>query len=129
MYDTKFECRYHREDVFLDSDDITDDEKLFIRDILYKEDLLSILNIDFDDYDDLFQNVISELYNKIKDYGPLKENMKKIAGLLLSDDEETGLTILYSYDYMHVTHKCISEYLETGKISEKNIKLLNEICK
>ncbi len=57
MYDTKFETRYHRDDVFLDTDNVNEHEKCFIRDILYKEDLLNIFSIDhFDDFH-TFSNV------------------------------------------------------------------------
>ncbi len=130
MYDTKFECRYHRDDVFLETDNVNDYEKCFIRDVLYKEDLLNIFSIDhFDDDFDIFANFISELYSKIKDCLPLNECMKKMAGKVISEDPQTGLCILYSYDYMYITHKCVSEYLENGSLSEENIKLLEEIPK
>jgi len=129
MYDTKFECRYNRDDVFLETDEVTDDEKSFIRNILYKEDLLNIFFIDFNDEFDVFINVINELYIKIKDYIPLKECMKKMAATIMSEDEQSGLLIMYSYDYMYISHKCISEYLERGFLSEENMKLLCEISK
>jgi len=130
MYDTKFECRYHKDDVFLETDKVNNYEKSFIRDILYKEDLLNIFSIDYydDDYDS-FSNVIDELYSKIKDYIPLKECMKKMAAKVLSEDLQTGLCILYSYDYMYITHKFVSEYLDTGSISEENMNLLCKISK
>lgn len=127
MYDTKFECRYHKDDVFLETDNITDDEKTFIRNILYKEDLLNIFLIDFNDDFDVFTNVITELYEKIKYYLPFKECMKKMAETIMSQDEQSGLVIMFSYDYMYITHKCISEYLESGSVSEENIKLLYNI--
>jgi len=129
MYDTKFECRYNRDDVFLETDEVNDDEKSFIRNILYKEDLLNIFFIDFNDEFDVFINVINELYMKIKDYIPLKECMKKMAATIMSEDEQSGLLIMYSYDYMYISHKCISEYLEGGFLSEENMKLLCEISK
>lgn len=128
MYDTKFECRYHRDDVFLETDKVNNYEKTFIRDILYKEDLLNIFLIDYYDDDfDLFSSVISDLYNKIRDCLPLEECMKKMAAKIMSEDLHVGLCILYSYDYMYITHKCVSEYLDTGTISPENIKLLQEI--
>jgi hypothetical protein len=130
MYDTKFECRYHKEDVFLESDNVNENQKAVIRDILYKEDLLNIFSIDcFNDDFDTFSNVISELYIKIKDCLPLTECMKKMAAKIMSEDQQLGLCILYSYDYMYITHKCISEYLDTGSISTENMKLLDEISK
>ena len=99
MYDTKFECRYHRNDVFLESDKVNNYEKTFIRDILYKEDLLNIFLIDYYDEDfDVFTDVITELYSKLKECLLLKECMKKMAAKVLSEDLQTGLCILYSYD-------------------------------
>lgn len=127
MYDTKFECRYHKSDVFLQTDQVTDEEKNFIRNILYKEDILNIFLIDFNDDFEIFNNVMNELYEKIKDYLPLKECMNKMAAIIMSQDEQSGLLVMYSYDYMYVTHKCVSEYLETGRISYENMKLLSEI--
>ena len=46
MYNTKYECRYNSDDVFLESDEISNDEKNYVRDILYKEDLMNIFEID-----------------------------------------------------------------------------------
>ena len=129
MYDTKFECRYHKDDVFLETDDVIDEEKEFIRNILYKEDILNIFLIDFNDDFEVFNMAINELYDKIKNFLPFKECMKKMAATIMSEDEQSGLIILYSYDYMYITHKCVSEYLDVGSLSEENMKLLDEISK
>jgi hypothetical protein len=128
MYDTKFQCRYHKDDVFLETDNVNEDEKWFIRNVLYKEDLLNIFSIyQFEDDFNLFSDSISKLYSKIKYCLPLEEYMKKMAAKIISEDPEVGLCILYSYDYMYITHQCVSEYLESGSISPENIKLLEEI--
>ena len=129
MYNTKFECRYHKDDIFLETDNVTDEEKNFIRNILYKEDLLNIFLIDFNDDFEVFTSVMNELYKKIKNFLPFKECMKKMATIIMSEDEQTGLLLMYSYDYMYITHNCISEYLETGTLSQQNIELLDKICK
>lgn len=126
VYNTKYECRYHKDDIFLETDDISDNEKDYIRDILYKEDLINIFNIDNNDDFETLNQILSEINKKVKDYQPLQECMKKTASILLSENTEIGLFILYSYDYMYITHKCISEYLETGIISQENINLLNK---
>jgi hypothetical protein len=39
-------------------------------------------------------------------------------------DEEFGLTILYAYDYMDLTHLCVSEYLLHGTVNETHISNL-----
>jgi hypothetical protein len=53
--------------------------------------------------------------------------MKSVAGVFMSTDEELGLIILFSYDYLYLSHICISEFLEKGKISEYNILKLKQI--
>ena len=55
--------------------------------------------------------------------------MRKLAGEVMSEDEEVGLIILFSYDFMYQSHKCISELLETNKISDENINLLKILIK
>lgn len=126
MYNTKYECRYHRDDIFLETDDVTDYEKEYIRDILYKEDLINIFNIDNNDNFEELNYILSEINVKVKDYEPLNQIMKKTASILLSENTELGLYILFSYDYMYISHKCISEYLENGFISHDNIELLEK---
>lgn len=124
MYDTKYECRYQKDDIFLESDDITDNEKDFIRNILYQEDLLSILNMNENDN---FDDVMCELYGKLKSCDALTKCMKETAAKLISEDEILGLCILYSYDYMHITHRCVCFYLETGNIPDKELTILEGI--
>jgi hypothetical protein len=126
MYNTEYECRYFKEDVFLDTDNISDEEKDYVRNILYREDLLHIFNIDSSNVFEIFDVIFSELYNKIKENDFLKECIEKVASKIMIIDDEIGICILYSYDYMYLTHKCISEYLKKGVISEENMNLLKE---
>ena len=127
MYNTAIECTYNTSEVFLDTDKINDIEKKFIRDVIYRQELLDILDItEYNEKD--IQNVISDIYEKTKNCQLLKECMIKIANSFMSLDEKFGLMILFSFDYMYLTHNCISEFLETGKISDVNIiKLQNAI--
>ncbi len=123
MYDTKYECRYQKDDLFLDTDNVNDAEKEYIRDILYKEDLLNIFNMDENDN---YDTIISTLYQQLEKCDSLKELMRKTAAAFISEDEILGLCILYSYDFMHITHQCVSSYLETGEIPDKYFKLLKD---
>jgi len=126
MYNTKFVCTYNSSEVFLDVDNITYEEEKFIRDVIYRQELLNIL--DMDDYNEKeMNNSISELYQKIKGNPEFKECMLKLAGHFMSTDEEFGLMIMFAYDYMYATHLCVCEFLETGKISNKNIKKLKSL--
>jgi hypothetical protein len=119
-------CTYNTSEVFLESDEINNSEKDFIRDSLYRQELLNILGID-EFNEDQMNNAIHELYERIKSCIKLKECMTKLAGHFMSEDLELGLMILYAYDYMYLTHTCVSEYLESGEISETNIRKLKSI--
>ena len=125
MYNTKVVCTYNTSEIFFASDKITDDEKDFIRDTIYRQELLDILEME--DYNEKeMDRVIHDLYEKVKDNKEIKECMLKLAGNFMSLDEEFGLMILFAYDYMYLTHNCISEFLETGKINEINMSKLRE---
>ena len=45
----------------------------------------------------------------------------------MSVDEELGLMMLFAYDYMYLSHICISEFLETGKVTDDNIVRLKSL--
>jgi hypothetical protein len=126
MYNTKFVCTYHTPEVFLDTDNITNEEKEFIRNTIYRQELLYVLGIE--DYNEVEINTaMNEIYNKAKENDELKKCMNKLAGQFMRADEEIGLMFLFSYDYMHLTHICISELFETGKISENSLLNLKNI--
>lgn len=127
-YNTKFECRYHMDNVFCDTDDLTDEEKYIVRDFLYKEDFINILNIDSDD-DDVINHAMKILYNDLvnSELVPIMEQLSNKTFMIANS--YMGLCVLYSFDYMHLTHSCVSEYLETGKISENHLDRLNVAIK
>ena len=120
MYDTKFVCTYHTPEVFLDTDNVTEDEKEFIRNTIYRQELLYILGMD--EYNEVEINTaMNKIYNKAKENDELKKCMNKLAGQFMKADEVFGLMLLFSYDYMYLTHICISELFETGKIDENSL--------
>jgi len=126
MYNITYICRYYNDDLFMETDNITDDEKDYVRDIIYKEDLLHVFDIvDCDDIN-IFNLVISELYDNLASSEELKECMRITASKLISEDEQLGLCILYSYDFMYLTHKCVSSFLENGTILPQYLKELKE---
>jgi hypothetical protein len=123
MYNTKYECRYNTDNIFLETDIVTEDEKDFIRDVLYREDLMHIFYIE--EYDSSSDFVfIAELYNLLYKCDELRECMRLAAAKIISENEEMGLCILYSYDFMYLTHKCVCDYLENGEIMQNNLILL-----
>jgi hypothetical protein len=130
MYDTKFVCTYNTPEVFLDTDNITQEEKDFVREAIYRQELLNVFGIDdFDEteLDKAMETAISELYIKVKDCDALKECILKLEDNFMITNKLLSLMLLYSYDYMYLTHICISEFLKNGKINENNILKLKEI--
>jgi hypothetical protein len=125
MYNTKVICSYHSDDVFLETDQITDEEKYFVRDAIYRQEVLDILGMEDYNENEMVRTV-HELYEKVQSSDPLKECALKLASHFMSEDAEFGLILLFAFDYMHLTHICICEYLDTGKISEENIANLRE---
>jgi hypothetical protein len=134
MYNTKYECRYYKDDVILPDDKVTSEEEDYIRNTLYQEDYLNIFSINYGEKTDLLEyelisNAISNLYERIQDSDVLKMFMEKAAANLMSEDLQLGLCLLYSYDCMNLTHECVSEYLDTGFISLDNIDRMNKFLK
>jgi hypothetical protein len=134
MYNTKYECRYYKDDVILPDDKVTSEEEDYIRNTLYQEDYLNIFSINYGEKFDLLEyelisNAISNLYERIQDSDVLKMFMEKAAANLMSEDLQLGLCLLYSYDFMNLTHECVSEYLDTGFISLHNIDRMDKFLK
>ena len=142
MYNSKLICTYsyydpilrkHHSDITYDLDDVTGFED--IAEIIYQAELLRVFNIDpidknLDESNEDIKLEITILYNLISSQQKMIECMKKAASLMISDDLEFGLMILFSFDYFFLTHKCVSDFLETGEISEKNMNdLFNEVHK
>lgn len=126
MYNTKASCTYNSSDVFLETDKVNEKEKEAIRDALYRQELLNILGME-EFNEDCMNKAINELHQQISCCKELKECILKLSSRFMSTDEELGLMILFAYDYMYLSHICISEYLETGEITEKNIRNLRAI--
>ena len=142
MYNSKLICTYsyydpnlrkHHSDITYDLDDVSGFED--ISEIIYQAELLRVFNIDpidksLDDSNEDIKLEITILYNLLSSQQKMIECMKKAASLMISDDLELGLMILYSFDYFFLTHKCVSDFLEMGEISEQNMNnLFNEVHK
>jgi hypothetical protein len=120
MYNTEVVCTYNTNDIFLETDKLSERDKGFISDAIYRQELLNILCIE--DYNGIeLDNAIVDLYEKIKSCEELQKYIKKLANDFSSSDNILGLMLLFSYDYMYLTHICVSEFLNTGNISKTNI--------
>ena len=123
MYDMEYMCSYMDDDVFVETDDVNDHEKQFIRDCIYRQDLLNIFGLDIFDESVINKN-IDKVYNKIK-HNPDILKCTSTIGQQLGVENNTSFMILYSFDYMYLTHNCVCELLDIGEISSKSI---NQLC-
>jgi len=117
MYNTKFVCTYKS---------CTDP---FLSDTFYRKDLLYVFNIenlDFEKHEDEIQKEVIEIFDKISEYEKFMVCIKKASALFSVDDLAVGFMILMSYDFLDLTHQCISEFLENGTIADDKIRELLE---
>ena len=123
MYNTEVICTYHTDEVFLDTDNLQDYEKEFVRNAIYRQELLNILHME--DYNETeMASKIHSLYEIIKTNVEFEEVIELVAIKYINTDLEVGLMILFSYDYMHLTHACLCELFNTGSISRTTIQNL-----
>jgi hypothetical protein len=122
MYNINYTCIYNKTDIFLkeEEESLSEDDKDDIRDELYRNDMLHILDANDNNVD----KELHDLYERIKSCDFLAECMTELAGRWISEDKEFGLLILYSFDYMYAMHLCVCDYLEKGIIEHDNVKLL-----
>jgi hypothetical protein len=126
MYNTQVSLTYYDDSIlFLETDELLETEKDFIRNVVYRQEFLDIF--DLDDFEE--NNTIKELYKKLENCKELIECMKMVSiKTIKEDNSELGLSILFSYQYMHLTHLCVSDYLNTRHLNLINLnKLKKEI--
>jgi len=127
MYNTKYICTYQADDIFVEEEEklLSEEEKDFILNCLYRNDLLYIFDIE--DFEKEYKTqLFDDLYKKVKENDFLLSCIKQLAIDFNNEREEFGIVLLYSFELLYLAHPCISEFLETGFISEKNMNLLKE---
>ena len=115
MYNTKFVCTYKSYSDY------------FLSDTFFRKDLLNIFKIDdldFEKHENEIQNEVVSIFDKIKSHKEFMKCIKKTKKIFPVTDEVVGLMVLMSYDFLYLTHPCISEFLDEGKISDNKINAL-----
>lgn len=131
MYNTKIVCTYHLDDIFEETDNITDSDKDFVRNAVYRQELCDIFGMEEFDESAAWK-IIEEIYHKIKHHSGFNKCLDKVSKYypLSIIDETMNLMCLYSYTYLYLTHICVSEFLDKNEISDCSIlKLLEELDK
>lgn len=115
FYDTDIKCTYHK-------DYYSDFEKEF----RYKEDIMKIFKMDEYDEDKLITN--AKKLHKVFNHPIITKQKKRLANEIdFINDDEIGMLILLSYNFLFVTHPCVCEFIQSGGIiSETTLKKLIE---
>jgi hypothetical protein len=141
MYKSNFTCTYSFYDPFLrdcyhkeDKFDLEDVEEFAdMSELVYQAELLQVLNIAanplYSGNVEFNTEQILELYNQIKQDAKFIECVEKAQQHHSCEDLEIAFMILFSYDYFFLTHRCLSEFLNTGNISDANINCLKSAIK
>ena len=113
MYNYKFNVDY----------DVNGKDEL----LKYQNAFLSVMNLknwDNKQVNKVFDNLIDEIgeNNYFKQIFEKKYNYPFIS----SNDKQTIIPILFSYQSFFYMHKCLQEYFETKKVSEKNMENLDK---
>jgi len=122
MYNLNYECLYklHEENEVNGKDG----QKK------YQTDVLNIFEMEIFNEEAII-DVLDTIYSKVKNNEHIKRSMTTIHAntFLLSDQDmfEYSFIIMYSYEYLYVTHPCICDLLLRGEISEINLKNLMKI--
>jgi hypothetical protein len=130
MYNINYTCIYNKKDIFLKEEEetLSEYDKDDVRDELYRQDFLNIFGLE--EYDDkLIDAEIAKLYERIKECDYLENCIINAAVKFLTEDKLIGLMVLHSFCYLDASHKCISEFLETGLISNENMAILSGLLK
>ena len=125
-YNTDYETNYNLffDDAAFEGDE-SEEDKESIRTLLYQKDLLAVLNEnEFDD--DVINKKVRELFVFLKKNTDLLFCMKELSKKSMFSNQEIGLMMLFSFDYLYLSHLCISEYIKTGSVSETNLNILKK---
>lgn len=125
IYKTNYEITYHLPEVFLETDNISDSEKDFVRNCIYRQDLLNLFELE-DFNEGIIQEKINVLYEKVKTNKTFDFILEKISKEYYVNKEDS-FAILFSFDFLHITHLCIVDYLEIGGFQQKHLKNLFDV--
>lgn len=111
MYDITYKCTYNN-------------AECSEQNIVYQKDMLGVFGLNMFD-ENAINQCIEEIYEKIKGYTEFQECMKKGSAKFLTEDLLTGFMVMFSFDFMYITHTCIKSVLTNdSELYETSIKKL-----
>jgi len=125
-YNVEYETNY---DLFFDDSafegDETEEDKETIKTLLYQKDLLAVFNENVFD-EDIINKKVRDLFVILQKNDDLLFCMKELSKKCIFSNEEIGLMMFFSFDYLYLSHPCISEYIKNGSISDANLNILKD---
>ena len=116
MYNTEFLCTYKQMD---DGDDQED---------MYRIQFLQAFGIEQWD-DDIINDITNHLFKKLSTLEEMQTIISKCREFkdhtmfitMLGDDDLTVFKLLFKFELFDITHKCITEYTNEGKITSNTL--------
>ena len=118
---------YHTDEVFLETDDVSESDMNFIRNCIYRQELLNLFHLDnFDET--ILEKQMRELYTLIEynpaPFAPILQSLQFSYPYFSLDQ---CFILLFSYDYLFAMHPCLLDYLDTGYIEKEHQTKLLEL--
>jgi hypothetical protein len=113
--------------MFSGKEDLTETDKLEIKDFIYREDLINAFGLE--EFDERLINIeIEILYEQMKHITELHPILDVLAAKMMSTDRTIGFLILFSYDYFYLTHQIICGFINDNKIDDVKIAELTIVA-
>jgi hypothetical protein len=119
-YDTNYLCKYkiiHNDLQHLDEDAIID-----LEDEMYRNDLMNIFKQT--EFNEIFiSKGVEQIFNEMKlqndisnQYENFMDCCEKLANNVMSTDLSIGFLLLFSFDFLYLTHPCVSAFINQNSI-------------
>jgi hypothetical protein len=119
-------CSYYTPEVILETDNISKQDEEFVRNCVYRQELLNLFDLD-DYHEHQLQEKIDLLYEELHTQLDFEKILSKFtsSGMFC---KETAFMVLFSFDFLHATQLCLFDYLENRKVKKENVDSLLELA-
>ena len=118
-------CTYNLDDIFLETDIITDQEKDFIRNCIYRQELLNTFGLE--EFNEIvLESAVRELYTIVEKEQIFSTFIEILVNNFPLTKEEECFMVLFSFDYFYIMLECLKDYFENKSISQQNYDYLSK---